>query len=126
MSRHNDPVLNVMDEVLQIFVGDRETRPDPGTADKPQVFRDFDQMTQIEPLMSNCGHTIDDCMDEQLRANPGVAYSQHCAWNFHGTVWFENEAFHEEVWVYGSPRQTISAASLQELMTKVNDEYGYD
>ena len=126
MSRHTDPMLNALDKFLQVFVGDRETRPDPGVADKSQAFRDFDSMIEIEESMSNCYHEIDEGIDEKLRAQPGKVFSRHAGWNFNGKVWFENDAFHEEVWVYGTPRQTLSAPSLRELMTVVNNEYGDD
>ena len=126
MNRSNDPAIVALDGILQTFIGPRETRPDPGVPDKPQVFRNFRRMTEIDECMSNCDHEIDEGMDEKLRSQPGEVFSRHAGWNFNGKVWFENEAFHEEVWVYGSPRETISAPSLRELMTKVNDQYGHD
>lgn len=126
MERFNDPIMNALDALLQFGVGPRETRPDPGLADAPQVFRDFSGMTEIDECMSNCDHSIDAGMEEKLRANPGQVFSRHAAWNFNGKVWFENDAFYSEIWVYGSPRQTFSASSLRELMDRANDEYGHD
>ena len=89
-------------------------------------FRDFSEMEEIEAHMSNFDHVIDEGMDEQLRAQPGKVFSRHAAWNFNGKVWFEGDAFHSEIWVYGSPRQTLHAPTLRELMKLANDEYGYD
>lgn len=89
-----------------------------------QVFRDFANMEEIKPHMSNCDHRIDDGMEEQLRAAPGEVYSRHAAWNFNAKVWFEGGKFHSEVWVYRSPRQTFTADTLRELMDLANAEYG--
>lgn len=81
-------------------------------------------MEEIEEHMSNFDHEIDEGMDEQLRAQPGKVFSRHAACNFNAKVWFEGDEFHSEVWVYGSPRKTISALTLRELMRLANDEYG--
>ena len=91
---------------------------------KPEVFKDFSDMEEIEPSMSNMDNTIDDGMDEQLRAQPGKVYGKHAAWNFNACVWFENGMFHSEVWVHRAPRQTFSAGTLRELMDMANAEYG--
>lgn len=122
--RSSDPIIRVLDTVLQAFIGERTTRPDAGPSGEPQVFRDFSGMIEIDECMSNCDHTIDDGMAEQLRAAPGQVYSRHAAWNFNGKVWFENGTFYEEVWVYCTPRETLSAPSLRELMDVVNAKYG--
>ena len=122
--RSSDPIIRVLDTVLQAFIGERTTRPDAGPSGEPQVFRDFSGMTEIDEHMSNCDHTIDDGMAEQLRAAPGRVYSRHAGWNFNGKVWFEDGLFREEVWIYHRPRETISAKSLRELMDAVNERYG--
>lgn len=90
------------------------------------VFRDFSEMEEIEAHMSNFDHVIDDGMEEQLRAQPGKVYSRHAAWNFNAKVWFEDGQFHSEIWVYCSPRETLHAETLRELMQVANDEYGHE
>jgi len=73
--------------------------------------------------MSNCDHTIDNGMEDVLRSQP-VAGS-HFAWDFCGTVWFDGENFVEEVFRFHVPVEILKAPSLRELMTAVNDKYGY-
>lgn len=83
-------------------------------------------MEEINLGMSNFDGSIDDGMAEALRAQPGKVFGCHYGWNFNGSVYFYDGMFHEEVWVYGSPRETISANSLPELMDAVCDKYGSD
>jgi hypothetical protein len=75
--------------------------------------------------MSNCDHRIDDGLEEDLRAG---MYSEHYAWNFCGTLWYDAEAavFKEDVFVYHASQGIRSAATLEELMRAVNDEFGRD
>lgn len=82
------------------------------------------ELTEIEKGMSNFDHSIDDGLEDALRA--GGVFGRHAAWNFNGKVWFADGLFHEEVWRYHAPVGTHSAATLPELMQIVNDEYGHD
>ena len=75
-------------------------------------------------VMSNLDHRIPSEMESFLRANPDET-GEHTAWDHWGKVWFKDELFHEEVWVYGSPRETLSAPTLHELMELVNSRWGY-
>ena len=72
--------------------------------------------------MSNFDHRIDEGFEEKLRT--GEFWGSHTAWNFYGEVWFENDKFHEQIWVYRFPREVISANTLKELRDAVNDSYG--
>jgi hypothetical protein len=83
-------------------------------------------MRYIDLGMSNFDHSIDDGFAEALQAEPALIYGTHAAWNFHGRVWFADGQFHEEVWVYHEIRDRFSAATLEDLMKLVNDEYGWD
>lgn len=76
--------------------------------------------------MSNCGYEVDDGFEEAIRAEPGKVYGRHAGRNFNGHVWFDGEKFVEQPWVYGVPRQPISAPTLRELMAAVNEVYGSD
>lgn len=77
---------------------------------------------ELDDGMYNMDHSIDDGVDEALRA--GGTYCQHAAWNFCGYVWFADGQFHEEVWRYNSPQTIVSADSLAKLMEAVNAEWG--
>lgn len=84
------------------------------------------EMEELELGMSNFDRSIDEGFAEALQARPGEVKGRHAGWNFNGQVYFHDGKFHEEVWVYGSPRQVISADTLSELMDDVCAEYGYD
>jgi len=86
--------------------------------------KDFMNMVEIDEVMTNFYHTIDEDVGKRLQEKPGKVYGQHSALNFCGLVWFENDKFHEQVWVYGSPVKDISSKTLEELMEEVNDEFG--
>ena len=85
------------------------------------------KMTELNNLgMTNFDGTIDDGLSDALQAQPGKVFGIHAGWNFNGRVYFNDGKFWEEVWVYGSPVDTISADSLLELMDAVCDRYGND
>jgi hypothetical protein len=83
------------------------------------------EMEEIDLGMSNLDNKIDEGFAEALQARPGEVFGQHAAWDFNGMVWFADGQFHEEVWVYGSPRKTLSADTLRELMDLACDEFGH-
>jgi len=84
------------------------------------------EMEEIGLGMTNFDGSIDDGFAEALQASPGKVMGRHSGWNFKGLVYFYGGKFHEEVWVYGSPRQTMSAGSLRKLMDAVCEQYGHD
>jgi len=75
------------------------------------------------PVMSNFDHEIDRDVAKELEK--GGCYAQYAGWNFCGYVWWEDESFHCEVWVYRSPQEIISG-SLEEIMDTVCEKYGDD
>jgi hypothetical protein len=85
-----------------------------------------EEMEELDLGMSNCFHEIDDGFAEALQARPREVFGRHAGWDFNGRVWFADGEFHEEVWTYGSPRTTISAPTLKDLMEAVNNEYGWN
>jgi len=87
---------------------------------------DTNTMRSIDVGMSNCDHQIDEGAAEALQSDPGRVRGEHTAWNFWGAIYYADGQFHEEVWVHHSPRETVSAATLKELMRAVNDRYGWD
>lgn len=78
-------------------------------------------------VMSNYDHQIDKEAEIVLRANPG---GQMCytAWNFHGTVSWNNDKqqFICEVWIHGSLRETVERNSMEEIMEHCCTIYGRD
>ena len=82
------------------------------------------KLEESSPHMSNMDHRIDEGFEDNLRTKK--FYGQHAAYDFCGYVWFDGKKFHEEVWVYNSHVNTISADSLQEIMEDVNEQYGYE
>jgi hypothetical protein len=80
-------------------------------------------LPRCEEHMSNCDHKIDEGMEEKLRS--GQFLGSHAAWDFWGDVWFQNEQFHERVKRYRVIQGVYSADSLEELMEKVNNKFGW-
>jgi len=82
-------------------------------------------MEDIDLGMTNFDGTIDEGFAEALQASPGKVKGRHAAWDFNGQVFFYNDQFHEEVWIYGSPILIVSADTLPELMREVCETCGY-
>lgn len=76
--------------------------------------------------MSNFDHEIDEGMQKHLMSNEGLEYCNHCAMDFCGYVYYQDGVFIEDVFRYGAHIDTITANSLDDLMEKVNNEYGWD
>jgi hypothetical protein len=82
--------------------------------------------TELRPsVYSNFDHDLDTEVAEKLKEQAGEVYAQHAAWNFCGYIWFENETWHEEVWVHGSAVETRSEEKLEDLIDSVNQSYGH-
>lgn len=77
-----------------------------------------------ECIMSNLGHIIDIDVAEAIKNKP--FFSQYSGWDFCGYVWWQADKWHCEIWTYRSWRETISADTLEIIMVKVCDTYGYD
>ncbi len=88
--------------------------------------RNLDTMEQLDLGMSNLDGTVDEGLAEALQVKPATVNAQHSAWNFCGYVWFEGGKFREQVWQYHSPIEEFEADTLEELMGKANDNYGYE
>ena len=76
--------------------------------------------------MTNFDKSIDLGFEAALRQRPGEVCGQYAAAHFCGWVWFEDDMFHCEVWVYNQIKETISADSLKLIMTKVSNRYGWE
>ena len=86
----------------------------------PNDFVEYDG----DEIMSNFDMKINE--ETALAIKNKKLFSRYAGWNFNGKVFWLNNQWNCEVWVYGSPQQIISADTLKELMTDVSDEYGYD
>ena len=75
-------------------------------------------------VYSNFDHSFE-CDEEYVKSHSNLFF-QHSAWNFCGYIWYEDEKFHEEVWVHNIHRETIEDENLEDLIEHVNDEYGYE
>ena len=85
---------------------------------------DRDNREWLGEVMSNFDHSIDKDIAKKLRETE--SYADYSAWNFHGTVWYENEQYHCEIWIYHCHENTISNQDLQEIMDEASYEYGND
>lgn len=79
-----------------------------------------------DSVMSNCDHAINKDVEARLRDSP--SYAGYPAWNFYGYVWCDHQrrVYCCEIWVYGTPRKVIEAATLEEIMENASEEFGYD
>jgi len=78
---------------------------------------------EIDLGMSNFDHEIDKGFEDAIKAES--CFGRYAGWNFNGRVWWD-DCFHCEVWTYCIQRETIHADTLNELMEKVSDEYGWE
>lgn len=81
-------------------------------------------LTLLDDGLSNFDHEVPDGLADKLRA--GGCYCDYAAWNFHAKVWFEDGMFHAYVRRYRSHAGTRSAETLEDLMRKCSDEWGYE
>jgi hypothetical protein len=79
-----------------------------------------------ERVMSNFDHEIDKDAARHLRDEE--VFSRYSGWNFNGLVWWDRVAdeWKCEVWTYGNPRAVVGAFTLEEIMQKVSDKFGWD
>lgn len=123
MADDKDPRARLLEMRLDIVAARarrlREGEPAPRPTAVPAGWEPLEELS-----MSNYNHGIADGLDEALRQ--GGCWASHFAVNFCGHVWFADGHFHEEVWQYHVPREVLSAPTLPELMTLVNNKYGAD
>ena len=88
------------------------------------------QMTEIvirespNNHMTNFDHSIPRGMEQRLMDGQVGDYA---ACNFNcPRVWYDEGKFWAEVWQYGEQEDTISASSLEVLMMKLSDIYGWE
>lgn len=77
-----------------------------------------------DDLMSNFDYEVDQGVARQLR--DGEVMAKYAGWNFNADCWFADGLFHAAVYRYHALAATMSAATPEELMTLVSDEFGWD
>lgn len=82
-----------------------------------------DTYYDIGSIMSNYDHEIEDGAEERLKKEK--VFGGYAGWNFWGEVWFEAGKFYCVVEVYKRQVATKTGNSLNEIMEKVGDEFGY-
>src|SRR5260370_37964870 len=73
-----------------------------------------DDYQEIDLGMTNFDGSIDDGLDEALRT--GKVFGRHAGWEFNGRGWVQDGQFHEAGSRDRCHVDTISGATLQELM----------
>lgn len=81
---------------------------------------------EIDLGMSNFDHSIDEGLEEVLKARPKEVFGRHAAYNFNSHVWWDGNQFVEQVWKYHQVVDYMAAPTLQELMETVNDKWGWE
>jgi hypothetical protein len=95
------------------------------TLTKNVVFRLPENFTEFsKDVMSNYDYVIDYNAAELVKSKP--LYFRYTGWNFCGYVWWQNHKWYCDVWAYGSYCKTFDADKLENIMSDVSDEYGYD
>ena len=77
-----------------------------------------------ESVMSNFDHQIDLGIAKKLK--DGKYYSGYPAYNFHGTVWYDNGKWKCKIKRYRIHIDTIIADTLEEIMNEASEKYGDD
>ena len=85
---------------------------------------DKDNREWIGEVMSNFDHCIDNDIAQQLKET--ISYADYPAYEFHGSVWFEDGQYHCQIKRYGRHIDTISNEDLREIMDEASDKYGYE
>lgn len=88
---------------------------------RPEHFEELENA-----VMTNCDHSIDHGIAEQLKT--GDFFAQYAGWNFCGYVWYGRDAgqWNCEVWQYHSHMDTVTADTLEAIMEQVCEKYGHD
>ncbi len=85
--------------------------------------------TTLEPLpvgtnIVNPEWREDLALQEELRK--GTHYTEYCAWNFCGIVWFDGRAFCCNVYRHGGLAAKYEADTLDVLVRDVQNDYGHE
>ena len=80
-------------------------------------------MKALPEVYSNLDNQMPSNAEERLME--GNVFMAHTAWKHWGKIYYEDRKFKEEVWVNKSPVFIIEGDSLEEVIIKVNDEFGW-
>ncbi|MBS3074402.1 hypothetical protein J4447_03015 [Candidatus Pacearchaeota archaeon] len=74
------------------------------------------------PVFSN----LDGILKEDIvdRLKEGECFSRHSAWDFNGSVYFNEGRFHEEVWVYCKLVEVLEGDTAMDVINQAREKYG--
>jgi hypothetical protein len=75
-----------------------------------------------DAVYSNFDHMLESAIVEEL--NGGDKFAQHAAWNFCGYVYRDENGWHEEVWMNGSPVEMLHGDSVESVIAQANEKFG--
>ena len=83
-----------------------------------------EHLEEIGDVYSNCDHVLDESVAARVAKGEGVG--AHTAWNFFGSVWFDQESatFLEEVWRYKNPVALLKGETIKDVIEQANEKYG--
>ncbi len=77
----------------------------------------------IRTVYSNLVHSFDDEAVELLKRG-ALPCAAHTAWDFHGTIWFEDGVWKEQVWTRRYPSAQYESKHLPSLVEHVLERHG--
>lgn len=82
-------------------------------------------LPEIDEVMSNFDHEINNEVADELKKGEGV--SRYSGWEFNSIVWYDkkDKTFKSDVWRYHSLVDHIDG-TLEEIMQNTSDEYGWE
>lgn len=75
-------------------------------------------------VYSNFDHQESPNSEQRLREEKLLG--THAAQNFYGFIWFQDNKFHEQVWIHHSSKAEFESESLLSLIEEVNSNFGYN
>jgi len=80
----------------------------------------------LNHVYSNLDHVLETKVVEELQ--DGSKFAQHAARNFCGYIWYdpEDSNWHEEIWRYHVVVAEETDTSIEDLIDRVNDQFGHD
>lgn len=83
-----------------------------------------DPLPESDASMSNFDHVVEDRLADELA--DGEHMAGYAGWNFHAYVYRPGDVYVADVHRFHAHVTFIAAATLEDLMADVSDEYGYD
>lgn len=88
-----------------------------------RLSKDFSEYGGDEIMSNFDGRVVQETADK-IKGKP--LFSTYSAWNFNGRVWWNNEKWLCEVWIYKTYIETVICDNLSDIMDNLCDKYGND